>query len=50
MSATKALMTNFKLTEDVTAAAVEAIKSGMDKAEIVAVLQRLAEMIENSDD
>jgi len=50
MKTLKALETNMSLTEVVTRAAIESIKSGMDKAEVAAVLTRIAEIIENSDD
>ena len=49
MSATKAITTNLTLTQAVSEAAMLAIKNGMGSEEVVAVLQKIAELIENAD-
>jgi hypothetical protein len=42
----KTLMTHAELTADVTAARIKAMESGLDKADVIAVLTRLAELLE----
>lgn len=50
MSTSNALLTNGALTAKVTEAALAAVKAGMTKDEVSAVLTRIAELIDNSDD
>lgn len=50
MSATKALTTNADLTQSITNAALLAMKAGMTREEVAAVLQRIAETLDNADD
>jgi ABC-type branched-subunit amino acid transport system ATPase component len=50
MKTTKALETNMNLTTTLTNACLDALKAGMAKEEIAALLTRLAEIIDNSDD
>lgn len=50
MKAIRALTMNAELVKKVTDAACEAIHAGMSKEEVSAVLTRLAEIIDNSDD
>lgn len=50
MSATKALTMNATLTQKVTDAALEAIKAGLTKDEVAAVLDRIKELLENAED
>lgn len=50
MSATKALMTDMNLNHDLTNAVLSALKGGMCKEEVLAAVQRLAELLDNSDD
>jgi outer membrane protein assembly factor BamE (lipoprotein component of BamABCDE complex) len=50
MSTTNAILTNAALTAKVSEAALTALKAGMTKDEVLAVLARLVEAIENSDD
>ncbi|MGZ5996116.1 MAG: hypothetical protein ACXWN0_10585 [Isosphaeraceae bacterium] len=50
MSAAKALTMNATLVQKVTDAALEALKAGMTKEEVAAVLARIQEVIESSDD
>lgn len=49
MSATKALTANLTLTQNVTQSALEALKAGMTAEEVVATLNKIVELIENSD-
>jgi hypothetical protein len=50
MTASEVLMAHAKLTERVTAATLEAIKGGLTRDEVAAVLARIQEIIENGDD
>ena len=50
MNAIKGLTMNLTLNQKVTEAAIEAIKAGFSKEEVVAILNRIVEVIENSDD
>jgi hypothetical protein len=50
MSTSNALMTNAALTQKVTEAALAAVKAGMDKSDVAAVINAIATLIENSDD
>lgn len=49
MSATKAITTNLTLTSTVSEAEMAALKAGMSSEEVVAILNRIAELIENAD-
>jgi alkylhydroperoxidase/carboxymuconolactone decarboxylase family protein YurZ len=49
MSATKALTCHTDLTTAITTAALGALKAGMTKDEIAAILAAVASMLENSD-
>lgn len=50
MSATKALTTNHMLVQTVTNAAIDAMKLGMTKDEVSAVLARIQEMLDGADE
>ena len=50
MSATKAMTANLTLTTKTTEAILEALKAGMTKDEVSAVLARITEMLDGSDD
>lgn len=50
MSASKALTCHTDLTTAITTAALGALKAGMTKDEIAAILTSLAETLTNSDD
>jgi hypothetical protein len=50
MSATKALTTNADLTQSITNAALLAMKAGMTREEVAAILTNLASTLENADD
>jgi hypothetical protein len=50
MKAADILMTNNRLTNDVTAACLAALKAGMSREEVTAVLSRIVELIESADD
>ncbi len=50
MKAIRALTMNADLTKRLTDAACEAIHAGMSKDDVAAVLHKLAEIIENTDD
>jgi hypothetical protein len=39
-------MTHAELTQAVTAACIKAMESGLDKADVIAVLTRIAELLE----
>lgn len=50
MKTVKALEVNMDLVQIVANAAIEALKAGMTKEEVSAVLVGIAEIIDNSDD
>jgi hypothetical protein len=50
MATTKLLNANLVLNQKLTDAVLEAIKAGMDQADVLAVVQRLAEMIEQGEE
>lgn len=50
MTALETLMTNGRLTQAVTEACTAALKAGLSKEDVIAVLARIQELLENSDD
>lgn len=50
MNATEALMANALLVKTLTDACLAAMKAGLSKEEVSAVLARLQELIDNADD
>ena len=50
MSATKAMTANLTLNTKVSEAILEALKAGMTKDEVSAVIAKMAELLDNSDD
>lgn len=50
MKACEAITVNNRLTNDVSMAALAALRAGMTKEDVTAVLARIQELIEQSDD
>jgi hypothetical protein len=50
MKPCEAITVNNRLVNDVSMACLAAIKAGMSKEDVVAVLTRIQELIENSED
>jgi hypothetical protein len=50
MKPCEAMTVNNRLANDVTMACVAALKAGLDKADVLALLARIQELLENSEE
>lgn len=50
MATTKLINANLTLNQKLSEAILEALKAGMDQADVLAVVQRMAEMVEQGDE